>query len=151
MSRPRRAFTLVEVLVSLAIFAVAAVVLSAAYLNVLGAYGSARQRHQEEEDWKTLRALLVTEADREKLERGGRFALPGSRFVNWAVRIEPTEVADLFAVTIRAESAGPGSAETPPPQERKIMLLRPAWSEPGERDQLRAATKQRWQEQGERR
>ena len=41
-----RGFTLIEVLVSLAIFALAAVVLSVAYLNIIGSYRAMAGRHQ---------------------------------------------------------------------------------------------------------
>lgn len=138
--RSRRAFTLIEVLVSLAIFALAAIVLSAAYLNILGAYQTVRQRQQGEEDWKLLRAQVLTEPDRAVLERGGSLPLPDGRRLVWSARIEPTTIADLFAVAMRVEM--PGEADTP--QERRIHLLRPAWSDPGERDRLRAATAERW-------
>ncbi len=138
-SRPR-AFTLIEVLVSLGIFALAAVVLAVSYLNVVGAYQSSRQRLQDEEDWKMFRAAIIAEPDRAKLEQGGRLPLPANRNLEWRVRIEPTEIADLFTVVL---SAREGSA---PPREQRLMLLRPDWSEPGERDQLRTATRQRWEE-----
>jgi general secretion pathway protein I len=139
---PHRAFTLVEVLVSLAIFALAAIALSAAYLNVLGAYQGIRQRQQGDEDWKMLRTQVLTEPDRAVLERGGNQSLPDGQMLVWSVRIEPTTIADLFAVTVRMEkTAAAGSV-----QERSFQLLRPAWSEPGDRDRLRAATAERWKE-----
>lgn len=139
---PHRAFTLVEVLVSLAIFALAAIALSAAYLNVLGAYQGIRQRQQGDEDWKLLRAHVLTETDRTVLERGGNLPLQDGQLLAWSVRIEPTAIADLFAITVRSEKTG----ETGSSQERRLHLLRPAWSEPGDRDRLRAATAERWKE-----
>lgn len=142
ISSSRRAFTLVEVLVSLAIFALAAIALSAAYLNVLGAYQTVRQRQHGDEEWKFLRAQVLTEPDRAVLERGGSLPLPDGQLLRWSVQIEPTTIADLFAVTVRSETA----SETSSPQERRILLLRPAWSEPGDRDRLRAATAERWKE-----
>lgn len=139
---PRRAFTLIEVLVSLGIFALAAIVLSAAYLNILGAYQTVRQRQQDDEDWKHLRAQVLTEPDRAVLERGGNLPRPDGSIQAWTVRIEPTAIADLFTVTLRLEK--PGEAGAPP--ERRLNLLRPAWSDPGERDRLRAATAAHWKE-----
>lgn len=136
----RRAFTLIEVLVSLAIFALAAIALSAAYLNVLGAYQGVRLRQQDDEDWKLLRAQVLTEPDRAVLERGGNLPRPDGRMLAWTARIEPTDIADLFTVILSMEVSG--SAK----QERRLNLLRPGWTEPGERDRLRAATAARWKE-----
>ncbi|HKB57958.1 MAG TPA: prepilin-type N-terminal cleavage/methylation domain-containing protein, partial [Lacunisphaera sp.] len=86
MNRPRsnlRAFTLIEVLISLAIFALAAVVLAAAYLNVLGGYQAVARRQQGEEDWKLVRAAVLTESDRTKIEAGGRFPLADGTYLRW--------------------------------------------------------------------
>jgi general secretion pathway protein I len=140
--RPRRAFTLIEVLVSLAIFALAAVVLSVAYINIIGSYRTLGKHQQSEEDWKLLRAVVLTEADPKKVEEGGRISLPGGRQLNWTAKIEATDVADLFKLTLEADTPASGDAEAW--QQRQVLhLLRPAWSDPGERDRLREITHQR--------
>ena len=59
--------------------------------------------------------------------------------------IESTSVADLFAVTLEAELERAESNEEWVRRER-LMLLRPAWSEPAERAELRAASKARLEE-----
>lgn len=140
-----KGFTLIEVLVSLAVFALAAVVLSAAYLNVLSSYQAAARRQQSDEDWRWVRAAVLTEPERVKLEQGGQVALPGGRNVPWTVEIEPTEIADLFTVVLRASFEQPPQGEAAE-REEKFMVLRPGWSDPAERDKLRAATKARLEE-----
>ena len=72
----RRAFTLVEVLVSLALFAIAAVVLAAAYLNVIGGLASLDRRQVQEEDWKFVRTMVLSQPDRPTVEAGGRLTSP---------------------------------------------------------------------------
>lgn len=141
-SRSARAFTLIEVLVSLAIFALAAVVLSVAYLNVIGSYRTMGSRHEAQEDWKWVRSVVLAEPEREKVEEGGQLSLPDGRQVTWSAKIEQAGVADLFRLTLQVES--PGSGNLPAwKHEESLHMLRPAWSDPAERDRLRALTKQR--------
>jgi general secretion pathway protein I len=138
MSRGRAdAFTLVEVLVSLAIFAIAAVVLAAAYLNVISGYTSMSQRQQQEEDWKFVREQVLTQPDRATLEQGGRLSLPDGRSLSWAAKLENSDIADVFRVTLRVEAAAGGTARDPWKREQTLLLLRPAWSDPADRDKLR--------------
>ena len=136
---PSRAFTLVEVLVSLAIFALAAVALSAAYLNVLNGYRARDQQRAIEQGWDLARVAVFSEPDRDNLEEGGTVNLPDGGSLAWEARIEPTNLADLFAleltVTHRGESAWNKTG--------RLMLLRPAWSDPGDRDRLRQESTQR--------
>jgi general secretion pathway protein I len=139
----RRAFTLIEVLISLAIFALAAVVLAATYLNVLGSYQAAARRQQGEEDWKLVRTTVLSEPDRTKIESGGRLPLADGSNLRWTAKIEEAGVADLFAVTIRAGPEFAAAGADSRAREQKLMLLRPHWSDPVARDKLRAATQQR--------
>lgn len=135
-------FTLIEVLVSLAIFALAAVVLSAAYLNVLGSYRSLGTHQQAEEDWKLLRAVVLTESDLAKVEQGGRIGLTAGRELQWTAKVEPTEVADLFRLLLEADSPAAGGIEAWR-RRQVIHVLRPSWSDPGDRDRLRENSRQR--------
>jgi general secretion pathway protein I len=132
-----RAFTLIEVLVALAIFALAAVVLGAAYVNILTSYDAVARRQEHEQDLRLVRAAILTEPDRTQLTPGGDLRLPGNRSAHWAVRIEPAAVADLFRVTLRTEIREPERNE-PWVREETFQLLRPTWSDGAERDRLRA-------------
>ena len=137
-----RAFTLIEVLVALAIFALAAVVLGAAYVNILTSYDAVARRQEHEQDLRLIRSAVLTEPDRTKLEHGGDLPLPGQRVAHWAVKLEPAAVADLFRVTLRCEIREPDRAQ-PWTCEETFLLLRPTWSDPAERDRLRADSRQR--------
>lgn len=138
-SRHRDAFTLVEVLVSLALFALAAVALSAAYLNVIAAYREKSAAQDRQTAGELLRIAVLTEPDRNVIENGGTIELPDRQRLNWSARIEPTTMADLFAVDLRCNVVGRRDDE----QSLRLMLYRPAWSEPGERERLREASRQR--------
>lgn len=138
----RRGFTLIEVLVSLAIFALAAVSLGAAYSNVLLGRLALKQDEQQLDDLARCRAALLETPGFDDVEAGGEVRLPGDRTARWKGRIEPTAVSDLFAVELRAEiePAGGGEAET---FTEARMLLRPTWSIPSDRQKIRDEARQR--------
>ena len=71
-----RAFTLVEVLVSLAIFSLAAVALSSAYLNVISGYRDSETQRERHENWSLVRLQVLIEPDRDAIESGGQITLP---------------------------------------------------------------------------
>lgn len=137
-----RGFTLIEVLIGLAIFAMAAIGLAIAYLNVLSGYQSVAHRQEGEEEWKLLRTIILSEPDREKVVAGGQLPLPNNTSLHWSATIESTSVADLFAVTVRSELEAAGNSDARP-HEEKILLLRPRWSDPLERNKLRAASQEK--------
>ena len=138
------AFTLIEVLVALSIFALAAVVLGASYVNVLLSYETAARSTQGDEDVKFARAQLLAIADPKKIEEGGDFDSTGGRRVHWSAQTEPTATADLFLVHFLCEISDPAT-----PEAQKIAqdfrVLRPTWSDPSERDKLRQDARQRIQ------
>jgi general secretion pathway protein I len=101
----RRAFTLVEVLVSLAIFALAAVSLGAAYSNVLLSRQTLRIDEQSLEDRARVIGAMLEAPNYDDVVTGGEVNLPGDRTASWKGEIEATPVSDLFKVTIEAEMA----------------------------------------------
>lgn len=136
------AFTLIEVLVSLAIFALAAVVLGTTYVNVLTGYEAVAKRNEHEQDLRLVRAALLGEPDRKKAEAGGELALPDNRVARWEAKIEESEVADLFQIGFRCEIRDPVSSQ-PWVRTESFRLLRPTWSDPATRDKLRQASRER--------
>ena len=138
-------FTLIEVLIALSIFALAAVVLGAAYVNVLLSYEIAGRSTQGDEDVKFARAQLLAIADPKKIEDGGDFDSPGGRRAHWSAQIEPTETADLFLVHFLCEINDPATTD-PQKIAQDFRVLRPTWSDPADRDKLRQNARQRIQE-----
>ena len=136
------AFTLLEVLVALAIFALAAVVLGATYVNALNAYEAATRRNAYDEDLRFVRAALLTEPDRDKVEEGGELDLGTNRRARWQAEIASTNTVDLFSVTWTCEITDPARRE-PYRVTQTFLLLRPTWSDPVERSTLLDQAKQR--------
>ena len=143
MSRARcPAFTLLEVLVALAIFALAAVVLGTAYVNVLNGYQIARRATVSDPEVQFARAQLLAQADVELARQGGDFESGDGRPVHWTATIEPTTQADLFTVTFECEIAA--QSATNAQKTREIFrVLRPTWSVAVDRSTLRAASRDR--------
>ncbi len=134
--------TLLEVLISLAIFAVAAVALGAAYVNTLGAQRAATNMNRENGNWRIARTLVLAEPSRLKAERGGELRLAGDQRLKWEARIEATLLADLFQVTLRGRLQDTGK-ESGHEYAETFMVLRPTWSDPAERERLRNEAKER--------
>ena len=140
---PTGAFTLVEVLVGLVIFAMAAVVLGSAYLNVLNGYQAVSRGVQVNEDFAFARQLVLREPDREKLEQGGEFESVGGRRLKWSVEITSTLVPNVFNVAFSCELADPTRTQ-PEKLTQQFTVLRPTWViDTAERDKLKADIKTR--------
>ncbi len=137
-----RGFTILEVMVALAIFAAAAIALGAAYVNVLAGYAVVNRLAEREDDLRFARAALLAEADREKAEEGADFETADGRRVRWSAAIESTNVADLFQVTFTCEFTDP-TAPQPVVVTQSFRLLRPTWSDAAERETLRAEARDR--------
>ena len=61
MSTQRQAFTIIEVLVALAILALAAIVLGSSYANVINSYFVMKKSVRAEDDFRFARAALLAE------------------------------------------------------------------------------------------
>jgi general secretion pathway protein I len=138
----RSAFTLLEVMVALAIFALAAVVLGTAYVNVLNGYEVARRATVSNPELQYARAQLLSQTDIELARQGGDFEAGDGRRVSWTATIDPTNEADLFQVTFECEIAGSNDQKSQKTQQ-VFRVLRPTWSVPADRNTLRAASKDR--------
>lgn len=142
----RRGFTLIEVLMSLAIFALAAVSLGAAYSNVLMSRLALKQDEQRLDDQARCRAALLETPGFDDVEAGGDIHLPGGRTARWQGKIEATSVSDLFAVRLTAEIEPPDGGEPEEFTETR-MLLRPTWSIPADRQKIRDEARQRLEQE----
>lgn len=133
----RRGFSLIEVVVAVALFASAAVVLSSAFVNALLARDFGKRNALFAEDVRAVRMQLLLEPNLEDAEDGGRFETFGAGEAEWEAVIEPTEVVDFFHVTLEiAFSEPPEGIEALYREE--LYLLRPTWSESEDRSDLLA-------------
>ena len=128
---------------ALTIFALSAIILGSAYVNVLNSYAVAGRFAQTNEDVAFARSLVITQPDITKLENGGEFDGASGRHVKWSAEITPTTTADLFSVAFTCEVSDPAQAQTDKTVQT-FMLLRPTWSiDPAARSQLRQDARNR--------
>lgn len=136
-------FTLVEVLVALCVFAMAAAVLGAAYLNVLNSYEVVTRGVQVNEDFAFAREQVLREPDRKKLEQGGEFETAGGRRAKWSVEIVSTTIPEVFNVAFTCELTDPNRVD-PMRSTQQFSVLRPTWvTDVAERDKLKEEMKTR--------
>lgn len=136
-------FTLLEVLIALSIFFAAVTFFSAAYINTLSAVESVRVNQGLEQDLATIRRQVLLLADVEEVEKGGGVVTGEHGLARWRVEYEPTQVADLFFVTLTVELDPVDEENGVDSATEQFYLTRPTWSEPLERDELRARTRER--------
>ena len=141
----RRAFTLLEVLLAVALFAIAVVVLAGAYVNVIEGMESVRSDRAFEQELRWIREKVLLEPDLKKVEEGDEAPTPDFGNARWEVVVEPTGVADLFLISLHVEMEG-NDDEPLREVNEQFMVLRPAWSEPLDRDKLRNEARTRIEE-----
>ena len=139
---PKSGFTLLEVLISIAILATAATAIAVGYVNVLNGYEVARRVTVSDPEMQFARSQLLNQPDVELARQGGEFDANDGRRVRWTAVIEPTNEADLFTVTFECEIAGSNTLK-PQRVQQIFRVLRPTWSVAADRSTLRAASRDR--------
>ena len=137
----RRAFTLLEVVAALAIFAISATVLASAYVNVLLAYQALERDQRVQEDLRALYLEVLNLEEREDFEEGGFRSVPYLGEVNWRTELEIRGVANLFRAEIHLRYRDPDTDQAVE-QQRTFTLFRPDWATAEENEPLRERTRE---------
>ena len=131
--RRSRGYLLLEVLVALALFAMAAVYL------VDGAFVAARYTRQMkdtremEQDLLWARSQIFAEPDYEKISEGGEIETLTLGEIRWETQVELSKVVDVYKVTLSLDYDGSDELEIEPGERESLMfLLRPTWSKHGD-------------------
>ena len=128
-------FSLIEVVVALALFAMASVVLNSSFINALLARERGLSNDRLHADIQAVRLQLLLEPNLEDVEDGGRYETLNSGTANWEASVEPTNLIDLFHVQLQIEFSDPQDDQAATHTE-SLYLLRPTWSESDERSEL---------------
>lgn len=138
MKRARSAFSLIEVLVALAIFALAVGSLASSVRNAIhGLEVTKSDAHKNQLYRFTLRQVLMIE-ERDEVESGGQVETPEDGPVDWDAEIEETEILDLFELTVSMSLADdrPSFSSNDPLRTEKLYVFRPGWSDGLDRSTL---------------
>ena len=134
--RPRASgFSLIEVLLALAILGIGIGVLAQALINAMTAVGSLESYDSlyNDVEFVARRAMMVS--DREQFEDGGEVDLPNDNTATWEAEVEETETLDLLKVTFQIEL--PESESYPAfDDDFVVYLYRQGWMDPIDRDIL---------------
>lgn len=128
--RTRRAFTLMETLLAVALFGLAAAALLIAYSPVQDALFRLSERREDSDTMELVRLAVETVSDRTALDKGGDCPLPDGRTVRWTATLAPTNTEAVFLVRLAVGQPGGDSrtmeylrfdprwldASAPPPQ-----------------------------------
>tara|TARA_B110000037_G_scaffold216959_1_gene277022 strand:- start:776 stop:1246 length:471 start_codon:yes stop_codon:yes gene_type:complete len=137
-------FTLLEVVISVALFAVGVTVLLSSYLNVINALHNIQVDQHYEQDLAMVRRIALQVGTLEELEDGGDVETGNHGEARWEGELEETLIADLFKVTLRVEMLPEDESDEDIILEQEFYLTRPNWSDPEDRELLRAETKDRY-------
>lgn len=134
MTSNKQGFTILEVLVSVLIFAGAATVLVASYINILGNFEASRVKTNFEEELAYVRSELQIISDPELATEGAEFDMGNGTTGLWWGELEMTEIPNLFSVILYVNMTN--SDGTRIDLSQQFYLLRPSW---GELDEVEVA------------
>ncbi len=121
-------FTIIEVLVALAILSTGAFVLTFSFANAVTGLHRQQDNGHWENDLQFVRRQVLLAKNMEELEEGDEIETLSSGVIAWeATEIEMAEVIDLFRVTVEYEIED--APEGYQYHSETLYLLRPAWSE----------------------
>lgn len=129
----RGGFLLVEVLVALGIFAMAATYLMNAPFAAMQVTRELKDMRELEQDLLWARSQIFSEPDYEKLSDGGDLATLSLGDLRWETQVEMTNVLDVYKVTLTLEYDGSDEMGIEPGERTSTcFLLRPTWSKHGD-------------------
>lgn len=127
-------FSLIEIIIAIAIAGMAFVVLTQTFVYTLDALHGVRNEPHERPDLRFVRSQIILEQDRDSFENGGEIETLDIGTVRWEGIIEETAVVDLFRVELQLDIDLPDGERRD--QRETLYLLRPTWSDPAERSIL---------------
>lgn len=124
-------FTLIEVLISVALLAGALVVLAEGYANTLNALRAGEDKQNWHQDIAFVRERILRIETLELLESGGTLETLTSGPARWEAEIRPTPILDVHRLRFTIDFL-----DLDETVRQEVSVLRPQWSETAEREDL---------------
>tara|TARA_B100001027_G_scaffold169766_1_gene121342 strand:+ start:2855 stop:3364 length:510 start_codon:yes stop_codon:yes gene_type:complete len=122
-------FMLIEVLIALALFGMAAVFLVDGISVASRTMRLMKDTREMEQDLLWARSQIFKEHRYEEIEDGGEVKALTIGEITWETEIEMTEVVDLYSVVLTMEYEGNDEIGIEPGERiSKMFLLRPGWA-----------------------
>jgi len=131
MTSKRSGFTLIEVIVAIALAGAGFLVLSEAFANALRALDNNQLEADRQGELRFVRNQILLEPDRDEFEQGGEVTTLAIGEVQWEAEVEETEVPSLFRAQLQLSYVDPITEEEVITTET-LRLLRPTWVDPVE-------------------
>jgi len=131
MTSKRPGFTLIEVIVAIALAGAGFLVLSEAFANALRALDNNQLEADRQGELRFVRNQILLEPDRDEFEQGGEVTTLAIGEVQWEAEVEETEVPSLFRAQLQLSYVDPITEEEVITTET-LRLLRPTWVDPVE-------------------
>ena len=131
----RKGFSLIEVLLSLALLGIGVGVLAQALVNAINAVGSLESYDSLYHDVEFVARQAMIVSNRQEFEDGGDVPLPNNNTAQWTAEIEETETLDLIKVDLTVDLP---ESDTYPEFNNTftIYIYRKSWMEPIDREIL---------------
>lgn len=133
--KQRQGFSLIEVLIALALFAICSNLIASAFINALLARERDPSSTYQDIAINTVRRQLLLEKNIDDAEEGGTLTLLEKGEASWTTEIYPTDIIDLFECRFDIEFFESDNPNQDTYSET-LYLLRPTWSESDERSSL---------------
>ena len=143
MSKLRRGFTLIEVILATILFAVAAVGFVQTAFYIHRALEQIESQDSREADIRFVRQTVLAIEQRKILEEGDEMNTLNSGVAMWEVEIEETTVPDLFKVILTIAFDGDSNSGEPHIDELYIFRKGSDWSQPVDRGTLLEENRER--------
>jgi prepilin-type N-terminal cleavage/methylation domain-containing protein len=142
----RAAFSLIEVVVAVAIAGIAFFALTQTFFNILLTLDDLESESDVQKDIRFVRRQIIQIQEREELEEGGEVETLDLGTAEWMAELEETTVVDLFRLDLAVEFENPEGDE-PIEYNEILFLLRPTWSDPIDSSEILAEAKDRIEEE----
>lgn len=128
----KKAFSLIEVLVALTLFAIAVTSFTQSTFYALTSLNILQSAPARDLDLSFVREQVLQIEKQEKVQEGGTIETLNSGEATWTASVEPTDIIDVYRLTLSTEFKGTQDIKT---YETKqvLYIFRPKWTDTADR------------------